>query len=55
MMRILGEIEALSREERLVVLAHIYLELDLTLQGAMDAAEADLLHLDGAELVEQAA
>ena len=34
-MTILNEKEALSREEKFVALAHIYLELHLSLQGAM--------------------
>jgi hypothetical protein len=50
----LGEKETLSREEKLVVLAHVYLEMQLSLQGAMDAAAADLVHLDGSELVAEA-
>ena len=47
--------ETLSREERLVVLAHLYLEMQLSWQGAMEAAAADLVHLDGSELVAEAA
>jgi hypothetical protein len=54
-MTILNEKESLSREERFAALAHVYLELHLSLQGAMDAAAADLAHLDGAELVAEAA
>ena len=54
-MTILNEKEALSREEKFVALAHIYLELHLSLQGAMSAAAADLTHLDGSELVAEAA
>jgi hypothetical protein len=49
------ENETLSREEKFVALAHIYLELHLPLQMAIDAAEADLLHLDGFRLVAEAA
>jgi hypothetical protein len=54
-MTILNEKEALSREEKFVALAHIYLELHLSLQGAMSAAAADLVHLDGSDLVAEAA
>ena len=54
-MTTLNENETLSREEKLVALAHTYLEFPLPLQTAMDAAEADLLHLDGSELVAEAA
>jgi hypothetical protein len=54
-MIILGEEKTLSREEKFVALAHLYLELQLPLQGATDAAEADLVHLDGSELVAEAA
>ena len=35
-MTILNEKEALSREEKFVALAHIYLELHLSLQGAIE-------------------
>src|SRR5207249_9910651 len=44
------EKEALSREEKFVAMAHLYLELQLSLQGAMEAAEVDLAHLDGRKL-----
>jgi hypothetical protein len=54
MMRILKENETLSREEKIVALAHVYLELHLTLPGAMEAAAADLVHLDGVKLVAEA-
>ena len=54
-MKTLDEYETLSREEKFVALAHVYLELHLPLQTAIDAAEADLLHLDGAALVAEAA
>ena len=54
-MIILNENETLSREEKFVALAHTYLELNLPLETAIDAAEADLLHLDGSELVAEAA
>jgi hypothetical protein len=50
-----NEKEALSREEKFVALTHLYLELHLSLQGAMEAAEADLTHLDGFKLVAEAA
>ncbi|MBV8376444.1 MAG: hypothetical protein JO279_05515 [Verrucomicrobia bacterium] len=49
------EKEILSKEEKLVSLVHIYLELHLPLQVAMEAAAADLLNLDRCELVEEAA
>jgi hypothetical protein len=51
----IGEKETLSREERLAALAHLYLEMHLSPQGAMEAAAADLVHLDGSELVAEAA
>jgi hypothetical protein len=51
----LDEKEILSREERLAALAHLYLEMHLSFQGAMEAAAADLVHLDGFELVAEAA
>ena len=54
-MTTLNENETLSREEKFVALAHAYLELHLPLQKAIDAAEADLLYLDGSELVAEAA
>ncbi len=54
-MIILDEIETLTREQKFVALAHVYLELHLSLQRAMDAAAADLVHLDGSELVAEAA
>jgi len=54
-MSTLDEKEALSREEKYVALAHVYLELHLSLQGAMNAAAADLEHLDASELVAEAA
>ncbi len=54
-MIVLGEEETLSREEKFVALAHVYMELQLSLRGATEAAEADLVHLDGAELVAEAA
>jgi hypothetical protein len=47
--------DSLSSEEKFVALVHIYLDLHLSLQGAMDAATADLVHLDSAELVAEAA
>jgi hypothetical protein len=54
-MIILEEKETLSREQKYVALAHVYLELHLSLQGAMEAAEADLVHLDASALVAEAA
>ena len=47
--------ETLSREERLAALTHLYLEMHLSFQGALEAAAADLVHLDGSELVAEAA
>lgn len=49
------EPEALSREQKLAALAHIYLELRLSFQNALDAALADLVHLDGSRAVTEAA
>jgi hypothetical protein len=54
-MNMLNEKETLSREEKFVALAHVYLEMHLSLQGAMAAAAADLVHLDGSMLVAEAA
>ena len=54
-MILLDEKETLSREQKFVALSHVYLEMHLSLQGAMAAAEADLVHLDGAGLVAEAA
>jgi hypothetical protein len=54
-MKTSNENETLSREEKFVALAHTYFEFHLTLQTAIEAAEADLLHLDGSELVAEAA
>jgi|HubBroStandDraft_6_1064221.scaffolds.fasta_scaffold2579679_2 hypothetical protein len=51
----LDEKEALSGEQKYVALYHLYLELQLSRQGAMDAAAADLAHLDGSEEVAEAA
>ncbi len=47
--------EELSQEQKLVLLADLYLELSLPLQEAMKAAEADLVQLDDSETVEKAA
>jgi hypothetical protein len=47
----LDEKETLSREERRAALAHLYLEMQLSLQSAIEAAAADLVDLDGSELV----
>jgi hypothetical protein len=54
-MQTLNENETLTREEKFVALTHSYLELHLPLQTAINAAEADLLHLDGSKLVAEAA
>ena len=40
-MILLDEKETLSREQKFVALSHVYLEMHLSLQGAMAAAEAD--------------
>jgi hypothetical protein len=45
----------LSREERFAALAQIYLELDLPLNAAVEAAEADLQQLDAVSDVAEAA
>jgi hypothetical protein len=50
----LEEKEELNKEEELVSLVDIYLELELSLQVATEAAAADLLDLDRCELVEEA-
>ena len=54
-MTILNEKETLSTEEKLVALAHVYLELHQSLPRALDAATADLVDLDGSKLVAEAA
>jgi hypothetical protein len=43
-----------TRAEMLAALTHIYLELQLSLHAAQDAAEADLQLLDASELVAEA-
>jgi hypothetical protein len=48
-------LKQLNDEERLEVLAQAYLELDLPLRAALDAARADLLHLDYQKQVTEAA
>jgi hypothetical protein len=45
----------LNDEERLEVLAQAYLELHLPAREALDAARADLLHLDYQKQVTEAA
>jgi hypothetical protein len=42
-------------EEKLEVLTQVYLELQLPLRTAVDAARADLLHLDHQKQVAEAA
>jgi hypothetical protein len=42
-------------EEKLEVLTQVYLELQLPLRTAVDAARADLLHLDYQKQVAEAA
>lgn len=54
-MRTILESIKLPAEERLAILAHIYLELRLSPQEAMRAAKADLQDLDGVPLVAEAA
>jgi hypothetical protein len=54
-MKKLDEKETLTKEQKFVALAHVYLELHLSLQCAMEAATADLVHLDGSGLVAEAA
>jgi hypothetical protein len=49
------EHETLSREQKLAALAHIYLELHLSFRSALDAALADVIHLDGARVVTESA
>ena len=39
----ISERPSLTREEKFVALAHIYAELRLPFEAALDAAEADLL------------
>jgi hypothetical protein len=39
----ISERQSLTREEKFVALAHIYAELRLPFEAALDAAEADLL------------
>jgi len=51
----LEEEQALKKKKKYVALYHVYLELHLSLQGAMDAAAADLVNLDGSEEVAEAA
>jgi hypothetical protein len=48
-------LEALNREEKFVALTHLYLEFPLSLEAAMDAAAADLLHLENTKPVAEAA
>jgi len=45
----------LNDAEKLEVLAQVYLELQLPLKAALDAARADLLHLDYQKQVAEAA
>ena len=45
----------LNDEERLEVLAQAYLALHLPVRAALDAAQADLLHLDYQKQVTEAA
>ena len=40
----ISERQSLTREEKFVALVHIYAELRLPFDAALDAAEADLLH-----------
>jgi len=54
-MRTIPESINLPAEEKLAILAHIYLEFRLSPQEAIHAAEADLQDLDGVSLVAEAA
>jgi hypothetical protein len=45
----------LTEEERLVALTQVYMELELPLAAAVDAANADLRALDGGNQVAEAA
>ena len=45
----------LKAQDKLAVLAHLYLELSLSPGDALSAAEADLQELDGFSLVAEAA
>ena len=47
--------ELVSREQKLAALTHMYLELRLSFQSALDAALADLVDLDGFVAVGEAA
>ncbi len=40
----ISERQSLTREEKFVALVHLYAELRLPFDAALDAAEADLLH-----------
>ena len=46
----ISERQSLTREEKFVALVHLYAELRLPFDAALDAAEADLLHEDEGEL-----
>ena len=54
-MRTITDPLRLHQEERLAALAHLYLELQLSPDEAITAAEADLRDLDGFPLVAEAA
>ncbi len=54
-MILLEENETLTREQKFVALVHVYLELHLSLDRAMHAADADLVHLDASRVVAEAA
>jgi hypothetical protein len=40
----ISERQSLTREEKFVAVVHLYVELRLPFDAALDAAEADLLH-----------
>ena len=40
----ISERQSLTREEKFVALVHLYVELRLPFDAALEAAEADLLH-----------
>jgi hypothetical protein len=54
-MNTIREEPVLSAEQRLAALAHLYLELRLPLEVALNAARADLANLDGSQVVAEAA
>jgi hypothetical protein len=49
------EYRPISPDEKFAALVHVYLELRLSFQGALAAAAADLVNLDGVPAVAEAA